>query len=188
MVRGRTIGELRWPSTPEFSELAKRWEKNYSTMLLRFVWKGYDLLYHEDLSVIDVQQAEEELERSVTQYLAPRIREVMSGDEPFYMEHAFYEEETRAPAPAQPPQYDLAFVLHENCRIAWPLEAKVLKTDGSVSLYIKDVKEQFLTRSFPKNLSYIGSMSCGSARAWAFPARNGVSLPSRKALMPSARA
>jgi len=48
--------------------------------------------------------------------------------------------------------------------------------------------KECLSRSFPKNLSYIGSMSCGSARAWAFPARNGVSLPSRKALMPSARA
>ncbi len=166
MVRGKTIGELRWPTTPEFSELAGRWKKNFSTILLDFVWRGYDLLYSQDLSLIHVHQAEEELERSITQYLvAPRIREVMSGDEPFYLEHGFYECETRAPAPAQSPQYDLAFVLRDNPGTAWPLEAKLLETDGRVSLYIKAVKKQFLTcrySPFSSEAAMLGYLLSGS--------------------------
>jgi hypothetical protein len=45
----------------------------------------------------------------------------------------------------QPPEYDLAYVLRADERIMWPLEAKVLETDGDVGEYIKDLKNEFLT-------------------------------------------
>ena len=50
-----------------------------------------------------------------------------------------------SPAPAQPPQYDIAFVLRENGKVMWPLEAKVLRTDRAISRYVKDNREEFLT-------------------------------------------
>jgi len=87
----------------------------------------------------------EDLERSLTQVLEPRIHKVMTGYETFYVEHGPYERETKMPPPAQPPQYDIAFVLYHDERIMWPVEAKVLATDGTVADYVTDVREQFLT-------------------------------------------
>ncbi|MGA8428531.1 MAG: hypothetical protein WB729_01825 [Candidatus Sulfotelmatobacter sp.] len=116
-----------------------------SKQFLRFVWEAYDLLQSEVLCDVDLSQATDDLERSITQLLEPRISRVMSGDEPFYVQHGPYEHETREPAPAQPPQYDIAFVLSANPRIMWPLEAKVLTTENAVSEYVKEVKDSFLS-------------------------------------------
>jgi hypothetical protein len=86
-----------------------------------------------------------DLERSITQALEPRIREEMSGDEPFYVQHGSFERETMAPPPAQPPAYDIAFVLRAEERIMWPLEAKVLETPRQLADYERDIREQYLT-------------------------------------------
>lgn len=108
--------------------------------MLGFVWRGYDQMQRDKPSVDG-----RDLERSITQLLAPRIDRAMSGDEPFYVQHGPFERETMQPPPAQPPQYDIAFVLCKEERIMWPMEAKVLETSGAVSEYIKDIREQFLT-------------------------------------------
>ncbi len=145
MVKRRTLGKLRWPNTLEFSTVARAWRKDASYILLGFVWQGNDLLKEEVLSEIDVTQAEDEIERSVTQYLTPRIRRAMTGFEPYDVEQGVYEFETRMPPPAQPPLYDIAFVLRENERVMWPLEAKVLKTDGAIAEFVKEIENNFLT-------------------------------------------
>ncbi|WP_377828410.1 hypothetical protein ACFKHW_32070 [Bradyrhizobium lupini] len=69
----------------------------------------------------------------------------MSGDEPFYVQHSPFEHETMAPPPAQPPAYDIAFVVRAEERIMWPIEAKVLETPGAVAAYERDVRQEFLT-------------------------------------------
>src|SRR2546423_259780 len=125
----------------DFVILANRWYPDLSDKLLTFVWEGYDLLLDDFPNGID----ERDLERSITQSLELRIRRVMSGDEPFEIQHGPYERETMQPPPAQPPQYDLAFILREDERLMWPLEAKVLKTDKAVGKYVKDLKNEFLT-------------------------------------------
>ncbi len=145
--RGRTLFEQRWPDTPDFIEVARVWNCDASAMLLAFVWQGYELLLKNDISHIDWGQVDEELERTITQLLELKIRskEIMTGYEPFDVQHGPYEYETRQPSPAQPPQYDIAFSLKANPRIMWPLEAKVLRTDGVVAPYIKDLKNEFIT-------------------------------------------
>jgi hypothetical protein len=125
----------------DFVALAQRWYPDLSVKLLTLVWQGYDLLTAELPAGID----ERDLERSITQSLELRIRRTMSGDEPFEIQHGPYERETMQPPPAQPPQYDLAFILREDERLMWPLEAKVLKTDKAVGKYINDLKNEFLT-------------------------------------------
>lgn len=125
----------------EFVALANGWCADQSAKLLAFVWKGHDLLMTELPAGIEAK----DLERSITQSLELRIRWVMTGDEPFDIQHGPYERETMQPPPAQPPQYDLAFVLRAEERIMWPLEAKVLETDGAVGEYVKDVNNEFLT-------------------------------------------
>lgn len=124
---------------PDFLRLSSAWCEDQSEIMLGLVWCGYDQM-QSDKPVVDGR----DLERSITQLLAPRIDRVMSGDEPFYVQHGPYERETMQPSPAQPPQYDIAFALREEERIMWPMEAKVLETSGAVSEYIKGIYEQFL--------------------------------------------
>jgi hypothetical protein len=125
---------------PSFIGLAGDWCGDQSAILLGFVWSAYDQL-KQDTSMINNR----DLERSITQLLEARVHRAMSGDEPFYVQHGPYERETMMPAPAQPPQYDMAFVLNVDERIMWPLEAKVLETALAVSDYVDEVRIQFLT-------------------------------------------
>jgi hypothetical protein len=124
----------------DFVALASAWCCDQSAALLCLVWSAYDALTNSK-PVINAK----DVERSITQVLEPRIRQAMSGDEPFYIQHGPYERETMKAPPAQPPQYDLAFILYGEERIMWPLEAKVLESDGAVSEYVKDIRQEFLT-------------------------------------------
>lgn len=139
-----TVGEARWPGDGEFVALVKAWKPDAVTRLLGFVWQACDLLRQEVLSAVDCSQADRDLERSITQYLAPRIHKVMPGDLPFYVQHGRYEFETAKKPPAQPPSPDIAFVPWENERVMWPLEAKTLRTDGAVGAYVKELRDNFL--------------------------------------------
>ena len=107
-----------------------------------------------------------DLERSITQLLEPRISGAMTGFEPFYVQHGPFERETKLPSPAQPPEYDLAFVLRADERIMWPLEAKVLETPRAVSDYVQDVRNEFLTcryAPFSDSGAMLGYLISGSA-------------------------
>ncbi|MBN3872803.1 MAG: hypothetical protein V7L00_23615 [Nostoc sp.] len=143
--RGRTILEQRWKNPDDFVRLAREWNLDAITVLIKLVWQGYDLLVIDVLSKINFNGEEEQIERSITQSLELRIRRVMTGDEPFDVQHEVYEFESSQSAQAQPPQYDIAFILRANERIIWPLEAKVLISDGAVAEYIKEINGNFLT-------------------------------------------
>ena len=146
MHRRQTLTELRHSRPPSLASL-KKWSKDYSVILLGHVWEAYDLFCAEVLSKIDASQAEDDLERDITMSLERRIRKVMTGDEPYIVQHNPYEEETRKPSPAQPPQYDIAFVVNADERVMWPLEAKVLKSDSeaAVTAYANDINNEYLT-------------------------------------------
>jgi hypothetical protein len=143
--RRKTLAELRWPSRPEIEAIRREWTTDAVDRLLGYVWQGYDSLRKEVLDKVDLAKAEDDLERSLTQELEPRIRQSMTGAEPFFVQHGRYEHITRMPAPAQPPQYDLAFVPYGNENVCWPLEAKILKSDTDVGAYVREIRDQFLT-------------------------------------------
>ncbi|TWI24138.1 hypothetical protein IQ26_06362 [Mesorhizobium tianshanense] len=132
--------EIRPAADPLFIALARAWMSNPSQQLIGLVWAGY-----EDMRASPPVVDGRDLERSITQLLEPRIRKAMSGDEPYYVQHGPFERETMRPPPAQPPQYDLAFVLRADERIMWPLEAKVMETPRQVAHYVKDIHDEFLT-------------------------------------------
>ena len=50
----QTIGEARYPDTPDFVELAKIWNPAATSILLNLIWQGYDLCFQEILSRVDV--------------------------------------------------------------------------------------------------------------------------------------
>jgi hypothetical protein len=124
---------------PAFAALVADWTRDQADLLLGFVWTAYDSM-RANMPVVDAR----DLERSISQLLEPRIRNAMTGDEPFYIQHGPFERETMAAPPAQPPAYDLAFVLRAEERIMWPAEAKVLETPGRLADYRRDVQEEFL--------------------------------------------
>ena len=132
---------LRGGSLPpnDFILLAGAWCRDQSTILLGFLWRAYDQMRSDNPSIDG-----RDLERSITQVLEPRIHRAMSGDEPFFIQHGPYERETMKKPPAQPPQYDLAFILNADERIMWPMEAKVLETVVAVAEYARDLQEQYL--------------------------------------------
>ena len=114
--------------------------QNPAQTLLGFIWLAY-----EDMRASPPHVDGWDLERSITQLLEPRVRDVMTGDEPFYVQHGPFERETMKAPPAQPPEYDLAFVFRADERVMWPMEAKVLETPRSVAAYVRDIKCEFLT-------------------------------------------
>jgi hypothetical protein len=125
---------------PAFAALIADWTRDQADLLLGFVWTAYDSM-RANMPAVDSR----DLERSISQLLEPRIRNAMTGDEPFYIQHGPFERETMAAPPAQPPAYDLAFVLRAEERIMWPAEAKVLETPGRLADYKRDVQDEFLT-------------------------------------------
>jgi hypothetical protein len=144
LTRRSTIPELIWPETPEFLEAAAALSHDALDLMLAALWTGYDQL-RELLTSIDIGDGGDEAERNITMLLHVRTAEALSGYEPFTCRHAFRENETRQRPPAQAPEYDIAFVLRSNERIAWPVEAKVLRSDGAIAAYVADVNEQYLT-------------------------------------------
>ena len=168
MVARQTYSERRWPDTPEFNSVLCSWKAAGSIILLELVWKGYDRFCAETLSQVDCSKDDDDLERDITQLLEPKIREVMTGYEPFFVQHSPYERESRLGGSAQPPQYDIAFTLHCNPRVMWPLEAKVLRTSGSVADYINEIKSNFLTcrySPFSNEAAMLGYLLSGDSNA-----------------------
>lgn len=164
--RGVTPYNLRWPVTPEFTQVASKFSRNAINHMLESVWQGYTSLKKEFISKIDISLADEELERTITQALQPHIRNCLSGDESYDVQHGSYEPETRTPAPAQPPEYDIAFFLKTNGRIMWPLEAKIMRSPACVAPYVKDINDEFLTgryAPFSRSAAMLGYLLSGSA-------------------------
>jgi hypothetical protein len=144
--RGTTISELRWPKEKsEFTEITQEWSPDLITQALKFVWLGCDLLENEVLNLVNCKQADKQIEKNISSLLQIRINRAMSGDEPFDVQHEVPEFETSYSDQAQPPSYDIAFLLRSNERIIFPLEAKVLHTENKLSPYIKEIKSNFLT-------------------------------------------
>jgi hypothetical protein len=125
---------------PALLALVATWTNDQANILLSYVWAAYDSM-RANMPYVDPR----DLERSITQLLEPRINDAMTGDEPFYIQHGSFEHETMASPPAQPPAYDLAFVLRADERIMWPIEAKVLETPKTVAEYERDIRQEFLT-------------------------------------------
>lgn len=155
--RRYTFSERRWPDTPEFATVARRWNKDAIDVLFGLIWHGYDLLLVEVLRNADWYDVKDDVERDITELLEPLIRRAMTGFEPFEFQHGRHERETRCVPPAQPPQYDLAFYLREQPRVSLPLEAKVLHTDQALAEYVSDLRQEFLTCRYAP-FSTVGAM------------------------------
>jgi len=138
-------GTLPWashasPVDPAFVALAAQWVGKVENDLVEWVWLGF-----ERLRALSPAFDGRDLERSITQLLTAAIDDVVPGEAPYYVQHSPFERETMLPPPAQPPAYDLAFVLRADPRVMWPAEAKVLNSPRALAEYLADIRDQFLT-------------------------------------------
>ena len=146
---------------PAFVTLACELVQDPAQQFLGLVWRAYERMRKSMPNVDD-----RDLERSITQLLEPRIRDMMTGYEPFYVQHGPFERETMMARPAQPPEYDLAFIFLADERIMWPMEAKVLESSGRVAAYVRDIKNEFMTcryAPFTNSGAMLGYLLAGDA-------------------------
>lgn len=106
MVKRRTIPEARWPETQDFVGLATSWRSDGIKVLWDYIWQGWDSYCARVLSKVDLSEADDQLERMITQDLELDIRHVMEFA-PFMIQHERFEEQERSPSPARPKQPDL---------------------------------------------------------------------------------
>ena len=140
----QTYLERRWPDSPAFQQMALRWCQDSSRLLLDLVWRGYDQLLSQDLNVTPFSDADEVKEESLNFLLAIRIKECMSGDEPFSVQDQPPEQTKRKRGKGRSPQPDIGFVLYDYPRTVWPLEAKVLAHDEDVGPYVNEIENNFI--------------------------------------------
>lgn len=144
MKRRPTVGEKIGAGAAELRKVARLWIPDASEILLGFLW-GALPGFLEVIGEVEITGDEEELERWLTQHLEPEIRDVMDPYSPFRIQHAPREFETRLGGRAQAPEYDLGFVLREEPRVIWPIEAKVIPRATQTAEYVKEILENFLT-------------------------------------------
>jgi hypothetical protein len=121
---------------------AADWAAGSSIQALEWTWRGFDALRANVLSRVDMTQPLEQLERDLTSFHFQAIQQLWARETEGYSSISpvpeWPEMETRSPAPAKPPAYDIAFVWNENKRVAWPIEAKVVPTTSTLAPYLGD--------------------------------------------------
>jgi len=150
MASGSTIRDRFHMSPPPGAvDLAQIWSIDLTNKLLNLTWQAYDNLHGYFLQTLPWDEDYDDLERSITRELEQAIQDVMDGFLPVRVQHGPPEHASKAPPPAQPPEYDIAFVWRADSRIMWPLEAKVIKSDRNTLTNLKDyivtVRGRYLT-------------------------------------------
>lgn len=137
-----TLSELRWPVDDESRRQAENWATSISIQALDWTWRAFDKLRGNLLSRVNMNAPFDQLERDLTRNHFAEIQALWAketeGESSIEPQPEYPEMETRAPAPAKPPAYDIAFVWKENRRIALPIEAKVVPTPGTLAPYLGD--------------------------------------------------
>ena len=150
-----THSQLKYPDEvlPKVND-PNHWSLNHRTEFLQLVWEGIDL-FRKDFSNLDLSKVNLQIERSFCKYLELCIRRVMSGEEPFDVQHESWEDENANSK--RPSQNEIMFIMRFNERLSFPIEVKVLKTDGNVSEYVKAINNKFIPCIYAP-FSYEGAM------------------------------
>lgn len=144
MSRRPTLSELAWPMDDESRQQAQEWVNGVSAQVLEWTWRGFDRLHRSSLATVDINQPLEGLERDLARLHYIEINKLWAqetcGESAITPHHEYPENESRSPAPAKPPAYDIAFIW-ENARVVWPIEAKVVPSPSVLADYVGDVQK-----------------------------------------------
>jgi len=123
----------------DFVAFAAAWREDGITQLLGYVWAGYDSLRAENPVLPDPSD-----EVNINFLLVVHIDRKKPKNCPFDVQHTPPELSTRLGPSGPPPSPDIGFFPRTDLRLMFPLEAKVLKTDGHLSEYLKALRTRFL--------------------------------------------
>ncbi|MEN6424527.1 MAG: hypothetical protein ABFE13_04135 [Phycisphaerales bacterium] len=162
MTRHRTPVQANCPIPEDFVALANRLRPMAVNELLRFIWEGFDRLA---VDMFDVTKGDENLEDDITYAAFCRIQDSMPPYSPFSLIHQPRERERKKDR-GQMPTSDLGFrVRGGNIRSHFSVEAKVIRTEGTVSRYVNEVKDNLLTgrySTFSSEAVMLGYLLSGS--------------------------
>lgn len=171
MTRRAAFREQAWPEDPAFKQLALEWTEAVSERILDWVWRAFDALRTGPMARVDLTEPLEQLERDLTDLHFIEIQCLWARETCGYFAfspgHEIPELESRYSAQAHPPAYDLGFVLYENPRIIWPIEAKVVQQPSVLRDYLTDVRNKFIAgiaAPFVDQAAMIGYLLAGTAR------------------------
>lgn len=132
-------GRSRWPESPPFRALAERWGKAAGTRFMELAWKAFDNFNHRLTFGPDADN----LERRVNDHIYHGICDQLDLH-PFRLVRLQHEPWEFSAQRTRPPQPDLAFVVIAQRDAKWPIEGKVLVTDGATAEYTKEVETNFI--------------------------------------------
>jgi len=122
---------------------AEEWTAGITIQVLDWTWRAFDTLSARVLSHVDMTQPFEQLERDLTSKHFIEIQQLFAaetdGMSSIVPHHEFPENESRPGGSGKPPASDISFVWYHNERVAWPIEAKVLLTPGTLAAYLGDL-------------------------------------------------
>lgn len=144
--RAPTILEDLFPdNSPEFEAIADAWPKQVVVEMLTLVWDAFDNLKDSpNFKSLDFSKDYAQLERSLTDLHMSEVTLLWkrgSGFESFIPQHEPWEFENLSGRSARPPSGDIGFVLRENRRLRWSVEAKVLKSATDIARYLNDLRK-----------------------------------------------
>lgn len=164
--RGSSLEEKDHPRE-DFVILAKRLRPDAILVMLDYVWQAYDRLRQG--GGFAITKNDWHLEDEITAALHARIQDIMRQADPFSPFAVVHQPLERGlqKQKGRPPQSDLGFrVLGGSVRSHFSIEAKVIRTDGGVSQYVKEIRENFLTGRYSTHSSeaaMIGYLLSGTA-------------------------
>ncbi len=126
-------------SDNDFTALATAWKRDGVARLLGYVWKGYEALRVENPVTLDPRD-----EVNVNSHLESWIQRKKPKNCPFDIQHTPPELATRLTTLRPSPSPDFGFFSWADRRVMFPLEAKMLITDGDLSAYLKALRTRFL--------------------------------------------
>ena len=148
MTRRRTFSDIAFAADTDNADLPVEWARDVATQVLEWTWQAFDQLRENHLLGIDFSQPLDQLERDLTRHHFINLQEVFhtttEGFCSLFPAMEWPEMESLTTSQAKPPAYDFAFVHVEHRRWAWPIEAKVLPTPGTMSEYVNEIHSKFV--------------------------------------------
>lgn len=147
MTVRRTFSSLAFASDTDNPELPVEWAGGAAVQILDLMWRSFDCLLDKQLAGINLVQPLDQLERDLARHHFVELQLIFfaetEGFSSFVPTSEWPEFESLSSSQAKPPANDFAFIHFVHQRWAWPIEAKVLPTPGTLAEYMKDVREKF---------------------------------------------
>lgn len=132
----------------DFAAFATAWRSDGISKLLGYVWEGYDALRRENSPTLNPHD-----EININSHLESWIHRKKPKNCPFDIQHTPPELSRRRISSRPPPAPDFGFFPWSDRRAMFPLEAKVLQTEGNVAEYLKALRTRFLQCRYAPNSS-----------------------------------